>query len=527
MNGIRDMVENPHLIYKRNANYWAFLLQSYEGGRNYCNADLPGANANLGLLDRLFKVFVEGKEVLPNVVTGNLFMHPKERAEDYQQRVRMSYYYNFCAPVIDIYTNHLFKDAIREDFGSIEKTIEQINQNVDNQDSSIEEFRRQVAEASQIYGHCFVLIDSPNISSTEIISREDQIKRRAFPYATIYCPLAVINWSLDKFGSPHWILLREDIETNSDFNNFDAKKQGDFVYKLWTRNEWYVYDREFKLISNGLHGIGRVPIVCVYSKRSKMYQAFLGVSDLADISFLARDIYNSCSELRQILRDQTFAFLAVQGSSDEYNELTIGVSKAILYPENRNAPQYVSPPSDNAATYFNHIDRQVRKIFQLAKLEGGSAQQDQEVTPQSGVSKAWDFNETNSSLANKAANMEDGEYKIWDVFSAWEGKEFDGSIQYPREFSVQSLNDDLDEAAKEFKLQLGETFDLEVKKAIQKKKFPRATDEELEKMATEAEAKGNPNNNGNGNVNTGGLSIRDRMPFLFKSKTPNSAENGG
>ncbi len=524
MSFIKDIVENPHPIYKTNCAYWEFLLQSYEGGRAYCNADLPGVKSNAGLLDRMFRVFAAGKEVLPTSVSGNLFRHPKEREDDYNERVRMSFYYNFCAPIIDIYTNHLFKEAVLVDFGPIKGTVDKISDDIDNQNSSIDEFRREVAEMSQIYGHCFVLIDSPAIPDEEVRSRQDQIIKRAFPYASIYAPSCVINWSLDKFGVPYWILMKEYSDVNIDPLKYDPKVQVDWTYKLWTRNDWFQYDREFREIAKGVHGRGDVPIVCVYNKRSKTATSFLGVSDLSDISFIARDIYNSCSELKQILRDQTFAFLAIQGVSSEYNELTVGTSKAILYPENRNAPQYVSPPQANAEVYFTHIDRQVRKIYQLAKLEGGSAQQEQTAQMQSGVSKAWDFNETNSSLTKKATSMEDGETKIWSMFAKWEGKEFDGKVQYPRDFSVQSLMDDLTEAEKSSRLALGETFDLEVRKAIQKKKFPRATEEDLKKMEAEAKAKLKEVNQ---QVNGGGMDIKSRLPWMFKNKTPNSAENGG
>jgi hypothetical protein len=215
---------------------------------------------------------------------------------------------------------------------------------------------------------------------------------------------------------------------------------------------------------------------------------------LADIAFIARDIYNSSSELKQILRDQTFAFLAIQGNASEYDELSIGTSKGLLYPPDRHPPQYISPPSANAETYFTHIDRQIRKIFQMAKLEGGSVQApDQSAVMQSGVSKAWDFNQTNSALSKKAGNLEDGESKLWQIYALWLDKQFDGSIEYPHEFSITSLNEDLDEAEKEMRLNMGAEFNKEVKKAIINKKFPRMNQDEIdaiiEAMETQEDSK--------------------------------------
>lgn len=488
LNPIEEMVKYPHPVYSGNFNYWRFLLDSYEGGVDYCNAMIPGQTGETSLKDFAVRIFVQGVEQKKQTASGNLFMHPKERTEDYQARLRMSYYYNFCAPVVDIYANHLFKDSVIEEFEDIEDSVEHVREDIDLKGSSIAEFRREVATNAQIYGHCFVVVDKPNNLPGKIVTLKDQIDNRAFPYATIYAPNCIVNWSLDAFGSPYWVLLREYVESNIDPMAFDQKKIKDYRYKLWTRTAWFSYDREFKPIAQGTHPVGEVPIVCIYDKKSLKEISFLGIATLADIAFVARDVYNSCSELKQILRDQTFAFLAINGVSSEYDEISVGTMKGLLYPEGRNVPQYVSPPADNAATYFTHIDRQVRKIYQLAKLEGGSATQEQTAEQQTGVSKAWDFNETNTALAKKALNLEDGERKIWQIFAKWEGKEFKGRIQYPNEFSMSSLMDDLIEAEKSAKLALGETFDLEVRKAIQKKKFPRATEKELETMEKEAKA---------------------------------------
>jgi hypothetical protein len=240
-------------------------------------------------------------------------------------------------------------------------------------------------------------------------------------------------------------------------------------------------------------------------------------------------VYNSCSELKQILRDQTFAFLAIQGTSDEYNELSVGTSKALLYPETRNVPQYISPPSQNAEVYFAHIDRQVSKMFQLAKLESGglSAQvsnpsgqgiQDQ----QSGVSKAWDFNQTNSALSKKAGNLEDGEMKLWNTFSRWvNGNDFEGRVEYPNEVSIQSLNQDLDEAEKIMRLSLGTEFNKEVKRAIIKKKFPRMNDKDLGKLIDGMETQEEQAGKGESGR------LLDRVPSFMNRVSALNANSGG
>jgi hypothetical protein len=493
---IKDMVENPHPIHRRYCSYWDFLLQSYEGGVDYSNSLIANQAQPGNFLDSIVRIFINGQQQNTQTIQGNLFMHPKERVDDYNRRVRMSYYYNFCAPIIDIYGDHLFKQAVNEDWKEIQQTIETVGSDIDRKGSTIQEFRKSVSDMAQLYGHCFVVVDSPDQSKTEdVVTRADQIEKRAFPYLTLYSPQNVINWALDEYGNPYWVLLREVYDGNEDPGEFKKDEERECAYRLWTRDEWFLYNEDYVLKAQGTHELEEVPITCVYDKKSKRQRGFLGISTIADIAFINRDIYNASSELRQILRDQTFSFLAIQGTSDEYAGVELGTGKGLLYPEGRNKPEYVSPPGENATIYFDHIDRQIAKIFQIAKIDAGQGGQAKStpasgasIDNQSGISKAWSFNQTNSSLSTKSGNMEDAEVRWWTLFAKWEGKKFTGTVQYPNEFSITSLSDDLDEAEQESRLQLGKTFNVEIRKAIQKKKFPRKTDQDLEIMAKEVEA---------------------------------------
>ena len=521
-NTIKDLVDVPHKVFSTYHDYWSFLLDSYEGGVDYCNAFISGSGAaSRGLLNyvtRAFKVFAGSTEMKLSK-SGNLFMHPKERDVDYNDRLRMSYYYNFNDPIIDIYTNHLFKQPINTDFGNIADEVEERSENIDNKQGSIGEFRKELADMSQVYGHIFVIIDTPKFNG-DVKTRADIIDNNLFPYFTLHHPQNIINWALDEFGFPYWVLVREYADLNIDPFNFDKNNLLNIKYRLWTRREWILYNEKYEEIERDNHQAGMVPIVCIFNKQSKKIKNFLGISAIADISFITRDIYNSCSELKQILRDQTFAFLALQGNATEYDELSVGTSKGLLYPQDRNAPQYISPPSANAEIYFKHIDRQVSKCFQLAKLEGGSVQasEGQSAIQQSGVSKAWDFNQTNSTLSKKAGNLEDGETKLWQIFAKWLGKDFDGSVEYPNEFSITSVNEDLDEAEKTMRLNMGAEFNKEVKKTIIQKKFPRMRQEDMDMMIEGME--GHEDMMGKGE----GGRLADRIPSLIKMAAERNAK---
>ncbi len=511
MPNIKHLAENPHPIYVRNHAFWRFLLNSYEGGIDYNGAMVDEKSNDVNGIE----VRVNG-EALRSTADTNLFRHARERNDSYLERVDMSYYYNFCAPVIDVYTNHLFRHGVVGDFGSIDKLVEAKAKDIDRKQGSIEEVRRELAEVSQIYGHSFVVVDSPMVDK-EIFSLQDQIDNDVFPYLSVWHPQNIINWSLDAFGRPYFVLTKETVDTMTDpMANADKKNRFQNRYRLWTRDEWFVFGHDYEQTATGRHGLGIVPIVCAFDKQSKKAENFLGVSFIADIAFIARDIYNVSSELRQILRDQTFSILALQGDASDYPLVEVGTSKGLVIPRDVQMPQYIAPPPAPAETLMKHIDNQVSKIFQIAKLEGGSASfKGQSAIDQSGASKAWDFNQTNSALAMKAGNMEDAEMKIWNIWAKWQGKEFDGSVVYPRDFSVQSLKQDLDEAEQTMKMNISNEFNKEIKKAIVRKKFPRLQKEDLDKIDSEIEA-----------GQTTGNSLINRLPGLF-NKNADSSGNGG
>ncbi len=489
MSGIKEIIDSPHPVYTANLAYWNFLLQSYEGGKNYTNATVLTGSAHDGnILDNMFvKVFAGGKQIDKSSVEGNLFRHVRETNADFATRIKMSYYYNFCAPIIDIYTNHLFKQAILEEWANIEKAVEARQEDIDRMGSSLDEYRTTLFNLTQVYGHMYTVIDVPAAQGT-INNLQDKIEQGAFPYFVDVHPQNVTNWDIDRFGQLNWIMILENESDNADPMNYKKEDASKKMYRLWTRTEWILFNGDSQEIGRGAHNLGVVPVTLTFDKKSRTVKNCLGVSAIADIAFIARDVYNSSSELRQILRDQTFSILTLQGKANEYNQISVGTNKGLLYPEERERPGYISPQVENAQNYFDHINNQVTKMFQLAKLEGGSANQNQTSDVKSGTSKAWDFNETNACLSQKASNMQDAEMKRWEIFARWEGhKAFEGNVTYGTNFDVQSLNDDLDEAEKTLKLQMGKEFNIEIKKSIAKKKFPRMPEEEMDKILEEIE----------------------------------------
>ena len=61
----------------------------------------------------------------------------------------------------------------------------------------------------------------------------------------------------------------------------------------------------------------------------------------------------------------------------------------------------------------------------------------------SGVSRQMEFEQLNSKLSEKADNLELAEEQMWRLFAVYQGKTWDGSIDYPDSFNIQDKHSDM------------------------------------------------------------------------------------
>ena len=78
--------KNP--LYTANIEEWLFYRRSYFGGKQYRDGNY-------------------------------LLRHPFESEENYKRRKTIAYFYNYCAPIIDIYIAYLTKNQPIRTYGEL------------------------------------------------------------------------------------------------------------------------------------------------------------------------------------------------------------------------------------------------------------------------------------------------------------------------------------------------------------------------------------------------------------------------
>jgi hypothetical protein len=241
--------------------------------------------------------------------------------------------------------------------------------------------------------------------------------------------------------------------------------------------------------------------VVLYARRRAL-TPLVGRSVLGDPN-LYIDLYNLVSEVRELLRAQTFAMLNVPigdkpGGSDAELQLIGAVHGTGNILMTTNPSAFISPEGTNVEAYHNHIDRLIRTIYRLAVVAWEGDSKDAESADARRIKKE----DLHQMLSGYAAECEETEIALARLVyrahygEAWE-KQWENDqpvIAYPDSFDVTSLTEKLEEAAAALALELGETATKELKKRLVPELLPgasqpvqQAIEEEIDAMDVKTE----------------------------------------
>jgi hypothetical protein len=241
-------------------------------------------------------------------------------------------------------------------------------------------------------------------------------------------------------------------------------------------------------------------VVVLYSRRRTM-TPIIGESVLGDPQ-LYIDAYNLTSEVREILRNQTFSLLNVplgQGQdalSVEQARSLIGETTGTENVLFSGLPlQYVSPDAAQVAAYMTERDGLLRTIYRLAGVPWESDSRDAE----SGDSQRIKREEFYVTVAGYAAELERADLAVAELYlraefgDRWE-QEWDRAeltIQWPTQFE-SSMQTDLEQATLATGLGLPKEAQDALKKAIIPKLLPSLNADELAEIYAAIDAQEDP-----------------------------------
>ena len=476
---IKRLIKRRHPEHARMLEEWKFLRQAVEGGPGYANE-------------------------------GNLFRHPRERADVYAARLKRAadHHYNLTGQVISTYVGYLFQVNPTAS-SELPDYLKAFVDRADDEGRPLLELAKDMATWCLGYGVIWVAVDKP-AAPVEVVSRADEQRLDLSPYAYLVHPTHVLDGRIER-GEVKWLLVQEDIRDDVDPLN----SSGAMIsrYRLWTPDGFLLItpkqgqgSQEEYTTAEGKHKLGRVPFVPV---RYGSGCGFACPGLVADIAHLDRAIFNKTSLLDEIHNVATFPQLTYPYTGDLYEDdgqggfkltaegqgvLTVGLHDVIPFNSEAGSPGYIAPPSGPAEVLGKGITDMVRLLLGLALLDGDTGTPDggAQAAP-SGVSKAYTFEKLNKRLATIAARIEAGILDVFRLVALWNGRKAEevppNAYDMPENFEVKALAAEIEEAL----TILGgappsSTLKAEIWKAIVRKRFPKLDEETLKKIDEEIEA---------------------------------------
>jgi hypothetical protein len=398
--------------------------------------------------------------------------HDRESTQSIAFRRNIAYYLNYTGPILNASVDPIFKDEIKREYGKSVLFDEFIN-DVDRQGTSLQEFIEQNAIAAKLYGVMYIVADNVSEFGSSLA---ETLANRSMPYLTAVEPKNVVNYEFDDNGKLKLFTYATYLK------NADGTIKAH--YHTWTPKEWEITDSDNKVIGQGEHNIGRIPVVQWFGRAARK-RDILPPPEYLSIAKTNANVYNLCSLLSQILYNQTFSILTMPVDNNGLQDITIGTDNLLAYPfESSNAPNFIAPDTGPAEVLMAQIDKLINEMYRMSGIDSVIGVQQ----AKSGVAKQWDFERTNQNLAAFAVRCENAEYDIIALYKLWSGDNLEYFCEYPKDFKVNDVTESLTQAqqAKDLEFE-SDTFDNEILKKVIDAYMPNLEKETKDAIVKEAQ----------------------------------------
>jgi hypothetical protein len=435
---LRNFFNRRHPDYHRSVGHWHFLEKTYEGGRDWFHE--------------------------------NVFKYHKEGETEFKERVDRAYRFNHTREVVDLVQKYLFKGEITRNIDAAPQVVKDFWASSTLQNLPIEQLMRSGGASSSVKGRVAFVVDTNVREGAVSVAEAKAAKRKIYAYAVDASDLLDYAYDEDGDGGLLWVKVRERFRDDADPLNSTGEVTT--RVRLWTRESWTLYEEQEELgatvkgrnkkqqvatkivlIDQGIHGLGKVPIVFLDHIITGNPYRTPGLID--DIAYLDRAAANYLSNLDAIIQDQTFSQLAMPAQNlmpgdDGYNQLVdMGTKRIFTYDAGLGSgkPEYLSPDPKQAGVILTVINKIINEIYHTIGLAGERTKEDNAVgiDNSSGVAKAYDFERVNSLLTAKGQSCEQVENELVELICLWAGVSSPAEklVKYPDTYDVMRLMDEL------------------------------------------------------------------------------------
>lgn len=381
--------------------------------------NLPGDDEYMMIHDAYYGtgLFAQGR---------GLIQHPRESVENFMNRKKLAYYWNYTGPIVNAMVDPIFKDEVRREYRNSEM-FNGFLEDCDRAGTSYQDFCKSAALIAKLYGAAYIVVDNSDEMEGTLSAA---VRNRHFPFLKVVSPMQIRDWKIDDYGRLTMFRYEERIRSGAYTETSRTH--------TWTAEEWSITSGAGSK-ETGVNPLGVVPVV-QWLARNTDKRIIKPPSEYVSVVQTNYFLYQLCSWHAQILRDQAFNILTIPDPGTD--DITIGTNNVLAYPpESTHTPTFIAPAAAPADMLTGQMDRCVKEMFRMSGLESiiGASTSDNK----SGVSKEWDFEKTNKRIADFAVRCENADKAIIRLYEAWSGENTGYKVEYPRDFKISDVSDGL------------------------------------------------------------------------------------
>jgi hypothetical protein len=430
--------------------------------------------------------------------TSYLVAFHGEDYDSYIDRIKTSAYHNPVEKIVRVTNALLFQnDAQRQ---NIPPELANWLRNVDRRERHMNHMARNIGLRGQIFGWGATLTDTPIEQANTLI---ESLAFGRSPYLIALCPQELLDWDKEPDGT----VTSAKISTMHEHRRaslFDLKLWEEHILCIY-QDRWeryvilmpppamcnggveangaqYFDPEEGRVIhrESGVNSLGRVPLSFFAWDEGFGALDSYGLPQIFSVAKTAWDIFQQNSELRRIMRDQTFATLitpAAEGGTAGNKALGTGnfLSERA---KDKGIHRYISPPSAPAMAYEKRIENTTEMLHTISGLDLNTRRY-----TETAEAMRIRFQQTESMLVNAATNMQHWELSALRQAGRSYGyteRALDAmSVYRPKTFDVGRYAAQIDEAQKGLAMPLGRAAFKALLRRTLRSLLPNATEQDL------------------------------------------------
>lgn len=356
------------------------------------------------------------------------YLRQWEREDDdgFKARKDMATLYNATKKAVNTANGMIFRKALTlQDINS--KFLQKIS-DIDNADSSLDQFTANSALQSVWDGLSFIIVDMPkNESGTEIVSMQQQLDMGIVPYFTKVLSKQVINKRIVNNMLTQITIEERIIEPDGEFGEKEVTQ-----YRVLRIGEGLIYNDNNEITYSWTNNLKYIPIIPVYSNRTGYLQATPKFLDVADLNIKH---FNYQSQLDKTLFVASNPVPVIYGHRDD-KAITIGVDKAIVFADKDNSGfEWV----EFAGTSVEKLQDEIKNIeLRMASLALSMlTNQNKERTA---TEAAIESTSETSDLSSMAVSFEDAINVAYQIWCEMMGQTATGEIIINKDFIGRMLS---------------------------------------------------------------------------------------